>query len=128
MSIIDKETGEVFSDSKEGAKAFNTFLNTLEDGEFHAELTNELRDLNADMNNHALNFGCAARGKISINIDIMLKNGVFEVIAKKKITKPEPPRHRSILWSTAGNNFTPHNPKQQDMFKSVNGGKIKNIA
>lgn len=128
MSKIDKETGEVLSDPREGAKAFSAFLNTLEDGEFHAELTNELRDLNADMNNHAMNFGCAARGKISISIDIMLKNGVFEVIAKKKITKPEPPRHRSILWSTPGNNFTPHNPKQQDMFKDVNSKPIKTVA
>lgn len=120
---INQETGEVMPERGEGAKSFNSFLNTLEDGQFHAELTDELRELNAEMNNYALSYGLAAKGKISINIDVVLKNGIFEVVAKKKITNPEPPRVRSILWSTPGNNFTPQNPKQQDMFRDVSANK-----
>ncbi len=126
MAIIDKDTGEVISN--EAAKGFNSFLQTLEDGQFHNELSNELRDLNAEMNNHAINYGLAAKAKITITIDIVLKNGVFDIMADKKITPPKAPRQRSILWSTPGNNFTPQNPKQQDMFKDVNARPIKTIG
>lgn len=129
MSIIDEETGEVLNTQKgEGAKSFSSFLATLEDGVFHAELTEELRQLNADMNNHVMDYGTAPKGKITITIDILLKGGVFEVVANKVIKKPTPPRQRSMLWSTPGNNFTVSNPKQQDMFKDVSVKGIKNLS
>lgn len=111
---------------QEQARSFTQFLAMLEDGELNAELSKELQTLNADMNNHAINFGSKAKGTISLNINIILEKGAFRVDTDFKVKKPKSPRLMSILWSTPGNNFTPHNPKQSDMFKDVS--KLKNSA
>jgi len=125
---IDKETGEIMPSTHEGTKSFNSFFATLEDGELHNELTDDLRELNASMNNHALNYGAVAKGKITIDLHFKLEKGVFIIVSKKKVTMPEAPRNMSIAYSTPGNNFTTQNPKQQDMFRDVNSKKIKDIA
>lgn len=125
---IDKETGEILNNSTEGARSFNSFLSALEDGQLHTDLSDELHDLNAEMNNHILDYGNKAKGKITLNIDFLLEKGAFVITSSYKITKPIAPRNMSVAYSTPGNNFTPFNPKQQDMFKDVSSKQIKNIA
>ena len=111
----------------EAPRSFSAFLGMLEDGTLNDELSKELRDLNAEMNNHALNYGSKAKGKVTLNIEFVLEKGVFQIQSKYKVDKPKAPRLMSIAWSTPGNNFTPHNPKQGDMFKDVNNKKIRNV-
>lgn len=122
---IDKETGEVLSDNREEvtAKSFTHFLSMLEDGQLNSELSTELQELCKEMEDHSRNYGSKAKGKVSITIDFALEKGIFEIFSKFKITKPETPRIRSIAWSDANGNFTPHNPRQQDMFKDVSTDK-----
>lgn len=129
LGRIDEETGEIIpvQNKKEPPRAFSAFLAMLEDGLFHAELSDELQELNAAMNNHVINYGAKAKGKIVITINLELIKGVFDIVSKYKITPPETPRGRSIAWSSPDNNFVPHNPKQQDMFKDVNAKTIRTI-
>ncbi len=125
---IDQETGEVIQEQVEGARSFNQFLANLQDGYFHDKLSADLRELNAEMNDHVLDCGKRAKAKITIEIDITLQDGLFTIYPKHKIKKPEAPIQMSVMWSTPGNNFTPYNPKQQELFKDVNARVIKNIS
>jgi hypothetical protein len=102
--------------NKEQARSFSSFLQMLEDGQFHSELSDSLQELNANMNNHVLNYGQKAKGKISITIEFVLEKGVFDIVADFKSTPPKTKRARSIAWSTPNNNFTPENPRQMNLF------------
>lgn len=70
----------------EKAKSFAVTLAALEGGAFNDALSREAQELIGDMSNHAQTFGGNAKGKIAINLDITLKNGIFEIVAEKKIT------------------------------------------
>lgn len=101
----------------EGTKSFTQFLTMLEDGELNAELSQEVRELNALMNDYAAENGGSAKAKLTITIDFALKAGVFEIISKFAVKKPEMKRRRTMAWSTDGNNFSPNNPRQLNMFE-----------
>ncbi len=102
--------------TKEEARSFSQFLLMLEDGGLNADLSEVLRDLNAHMNNHIMNYGGTPKGSITLKIDFALVKGVFDIKAKYSVTKPEADRPRSIAWSTPGNNFSPDNPRQMTLF------------
>ncbi|MDA0780642.1 MAG: hypothetical protein PQ612_05870 [Rickettsiales bacterium] len=130
MSKIDEITGEVKSDdneSNDSARSFTLFLATLEDGELNSELSQGLRQLSKKMNEHCINYGSKAKGKIKIEIDLILEKGCFDIRSKFKVTEPEAPRLRSIAWADKSYNLLPNNPRQNDMFRDVNVRKIKTI-
>lgn len=101
----------------EGTKSFAAFLNMLEDGKTHSDLSEHLRELNAAMNNAVLDRGGKAKGKLTLEVEFMLDKGVFEIQPSIKVKLPETKRNRTIAWSTPGNNFTPHNPRQMNLFE-----------
>lgn len=101
--------------NQEAAHSFTSFIAMLEDGQLHHDLSEALRDLNAKMNDHAVNSG-KAKGKLSLNIDFTLNKGVFDITSDFKVKEPQESRARSVAWSTQGNNFTPHNPRQMNLF------------
>jgi len=127
---INHETGEVISeknDVSEHARSFTNFLATLEDGQLNSELSSDLRELSNKMSDHCLNYGSKAKGKIKIEIELILEKGVFDIRSKYKVTEPEAPRIRSIAWSDKNHNLIPNNPKQNDMFRDVNARTIKDV-
>lgn len=98
-------------------RTFGNFLALVEDGRLADELTSELEDLVAELQD-AAGGNTLSKGKISIALDLKFdpKSGMFEVAGDFKIVKPKAPRGRSIFWATAENLLTRFNPRQQDMF------------
>ena len=100
----------------EETRSFSQFLLSLEDGDLHAQLSEDLREIAAVMSQHVVDYGGKVKGKLSLTIDFKLDQGVFEIVAKTETKLPKPPRGRSIMWATPGNNFTANNPKQGQLF------------
>lgn len=92
---------------------FDEFFRALEGGELNMDLTKALPDLVAELEQHRIEGGKKkAKGKITITIDIVDEEGIFDVTAKFKVTKPEEVRRRSVFWATPQNKLTPSNPNQ----------------
>lgn len=116
----------------EDARSFVSFLTTLEDGMLNADLSKALQELNAAMNNHCQDFGGKSKGSLTIKLDFVLDKGVFDIFSDFKVSLPKTKRARTVAWSTPGNNFTPHNPKQMQLFgvrdvSSVSAGDIRSV-
>ena len=119
--VIDGETGEVLKESASGMpaaakppKSFSMFLNALENGKTHDDLSKHLQELVADMINHQMTFGNkVVNGSLSIGLDLKLDDGVFTVHNNIKVTKPKRPRGKSIFWATPDNNLIQENPHQR---------------
>jgi hypothetical protein len=56
------------------------------------------------------------RGKITLEVDIEVTNGVAMISAAVKAKKPEPERGSSLFWLTDAGELTVEHPKQVDMF------------
>jgi len=95
---------------------FSQFLQGLEDGDVHAELTKLLPEISAGLTNHMAEFGGKPKAKIKIGIDIKLDGGVFEITASVDHAMPKTPRGKTVLWTDGQNRFTTANPKQMQMF------------
>jgi len=100
------------------------FIRSLEDGQFDADVYQQLKELSAEMANHAWANGGKSKGKLTIAIDFVQEGGVVEIKAGYKITRPEGRRPKSIMWTTEDNRFTRTRPGQQQLFgiRDVSGG------
>jgi hypothetical protein len=103
-------TGEV------AARAFHQFIQMVEDGRLNGDLTDELRNLNAAMNDFAHAYGSKCKGSLTLKLDFTLDKGIFEITSDYKVQTPKAKRDRTIAWSTANNEFTPQNPRQMNLF------------
>lgn len=75
-----------------------------------------VQELIGDMSNHAQAYGSGqARGSVTLNIELVLKNGIFEISAGKKITAPKEKKSQSIFWADKYNNLTEENPRQRKL-------------
>lgn len=97
-------------------RTFSLFLQNLEDGELHHELTDGLDDIIAGLSNYVLDHGGKPKATIDLKIEIQLDGGELRVIPKLAMKKPTPPRRTTTMWATAKNKPTLANPKQQRMF------------
>lgn len=107
------------TEDKRGAEAprsFSWFLQQIGDGSLHQELTEELREMNAAMNQHVQDYRGVPKGKLTITLDFKLDKGAFEITGTFNSAKPKVPAAGAIMWSTADNNFTADHPKQLQMF------------
>lgn len=114
----------------EGTKSFNSFLNLLEDGQFHADLSAALRELNAKMNDIAMENNGKCTGQLNVKLKLKLDKGVFEIVPDFTTSMTKLSRPRTIAWSTPGNNFSAQNPRQMTLFEkpreaAVAMGEIK---
>lgn len=96
----------------EGTKPFAHFLEMLDDGAFHWELSEALRDLCGTLSQTAADGGIP-KGKIVVTFDLKMSRKNLEVAPKFTVKKPEKPLAKSFLWLTPGNNPTPENPRQE---------------
>lgn len=101
--------------------SFQKFIGNVEDGQLQADLTNALQRLLADMRTHQINVGGNPKGKIAINFDFKLENGVVEVSGNYSVTAPKRVGGKSIYWVTEDGHLTGRNPKQMDMLRDVSG-------
>lgn len=92
---------------------FSQFLTGVNDGSFHEELTDKLRDLVAKMSDAFQENGGNQTGSISIKLGFKLeKGGVFEIVPDAKVTEPATVRGKTVCWATPDNFLTKVNPRQ----------------
>lgn len=113
MSEPNAEAGKITS--------FTSFMQQVEGGKLHDDLTREIPDINGTLSNHVINNGGVAKGKLKLEVEFTLKDGVMEVTGSYDVTLPKEKRGRSIFWLTPDNHFTQANPKQDRLpFRDVN--------
>lgn len=117
------------SENPDTLRSFAQFLAQLEDGRLHGDLSDGLRDIIEKLHDAAINAGGTAKGRVSVNIDFLLKGGVVEVTADYALKAPKLARGRSIFWATPENNLTRRNPAQPDLpFRDVSVPAARNLA
>lgn len=135
MEEIDMKTGEILPPAADGralrpaASTFGQFIGFLEDGQFDADVALDLKNMAADLQDLAATQG-AAKGKLTVEIDFKVENGMFIIAAKHKIKTPDPVRAKSVAWTTEDNRFTPHKPNQGQLFgvRDVSSGsRVRDI-
>ena len=95
---------------------FAGFLQHVEDGELHMQLSEALTNVVAKLHDHFRDHGGKPRGKIAIDLNLKLDSGTIEVEADFKATTPKSARPRTIFWARPDNTLTKSNPRQPDMF------------
>ncbi len=71
----------------------------LEDGEFNADVAVDMRDLVSALEVHAHNNKGVAKGKLTIELDLTLANGVFVLVGNHKVKKPVAKRIGTALFA-----------------------------
>lgn len=116
MAMSEPVTPHLVSIPREPALPFNRFVMMIQRGDLHENLSGALQDLNTMMNQYVQDYGGEPKGKLEIKFEFKLSKGVFVVEATHKVTAPKRPAQGAYLWSTPGNNFSPEDPRQSDMF------------
>ena len=100
------------------AITFEALLRMLEDGQFHGDLTQEMRRINQTLSQHVIDHGGKAKASLSISLDFVLggQGEGFTITAGFKTKLPDEPRSKTFAWSTPDGYFTPNNPKQMNLF------------
>jgi|14_taG_2_1085336.scaffolds.fasta_scaffold00306_19 hypothetical protein len=124
---VTGEVNETDQEISKPTKSFATFLTTLEDGRFNDAISEELRALSERLYLHSINYGGKPKGKITIDIELLQNDGIFDIKSNYKVKNPDKPRQRSIAWTDENHNLLPSNPKQESLFKDVNSRTIKTI-
>ena len=101
-------------------KSFGTLIQSLEEGQLHSDLTDQITEITKALQNHVINHGGSPKASLSLKLKFGLKGGVIEVSANTDTTLPVSPRSQSILWR--------QNPRQRDMFKDVNAPEAETRA
>ncbi len=57
------------------------------------------------------------KGKVTVEVEFEVTNGVAVIAAKVKAKKPEPERGTSLYWLTAEGELTAEHPQQLDIFR-----------
>lgn len=97
---------------KEPPKLFSQFLDSLEDGELHRELSRTLQEMNNDLGSHAAQNG-AAKGELIIKLKFAHdRNGVVEISSDLATKMPKTARSRTVAWLAPSGNLLAENPKQ----------------
>ncbi|PLX36974.1 MAG: hypothetical protein C0605_07855 [Hyphomicrobiales bacterium] len=106
------------------ATTFGQFLQMLEDGELHEDLSNKLLQINETLNQHFQDYGGKPKAQLDLSIKFSLERGAFTIEPSFKTKLPEAPRGKTVAWSTKDHRFTPANPAQLNMFgvREVGGG------
>lgn len=121
VETIDNGSGEILPPAADGrslrpaASTFGQFIGFLEDGQFDADVALDLKNMAAELQDIAASQG-SAKGKLTVEIDFKVDNGMFIIAAKHKVKTPDPVRARSVAWTTEDNRFTPHKPNQGQLF------------
>jgi hypothetical protein len=96
--------------------SFGYFLATIQNGDLHAELTRDLSEMGAALNQYRQNFGGEPVGEISVKVKFKLdKAGFVHISADPSVKYPKAPKAAGLLFIDASNNFTQDNPQQLNM-------------
>lgn len=91
-------------------------LRMLEDGQFNADVSGELRKLAEKMESHAHNNKGLAKGKLVIELDLTLANQVFTIVPSSKVKAPVEKRIGTALFLGENGSLGRNPPGQGAMF------------
>lgn len=112
------------------AQSFDRLIALHEDGNLNHDLSEWMREAVANVSNHYDEYRGKPSAKVSVEISITCEEGVLVVVAKPKVSMPQPPRPKRIYYATEGNALTPNNPKQLRMdLRQVDAGpkEVRNV-
>lgn len=124
---FDPSTGEILETrAADGgqrypaARSLAEFIRMLEDGQFDADVANDLNELAADMEDLSRTSTGKVKAKLTITVDIVREPAGHYVMATGyKIARPAEKRRQSVGWVTADNFFTPNKPHQGNLFGTI---------
>lgn len=91
-------------------------LRMLEDGQFNADVSEEMRDLAQAIDAHAHNNKGVAKGSMTIQLDLSQANGVLVITGTSKIKKPVQKRGGTALFIGEDGSLGRNPPGQSPMF------------
>jgi len=120
---FDQDTGEVLAtraaDGSRRAPPSATLADTirlLNDGQFDLDASAELRELVTKIAEHAENAKGAAKGSITIKLNIVMMNGAHVVTPVLKVTAPTPDQPGTLLFSDDDGRLSRDRPDQGVFF------------
>lgn len=121
MSEIKEEAAKEAVSKQEGPRSFAEMFRHIDGGSFAIEVSKEVYDLNAKLEQIASGQG-KAKGELTIKLKFEHDNkGRVDVATDLTVKSPKEQRSKSVFWMTRGGNLSPNNPKQVEMnFRDVN--------
>lgn len=98
------------------ARTFALFIQYLEDGKIHTDLSEALKEIGQELRDHAQAFGGNPKAQLTLKIDFQLKDGITHITTDYGTKLPKVRRPLSVMWANAEGVFTPENPKQLSIF------------
>lgn len=108
------------SNNNGAVKSYGTLIQSLEEGQLHSDLTDQITTITKALKDHLKDHGGSPKAKLEVKLNFQLKSGVVQVSATTSTTLPVAPRSQSILWADDDGNLCRQNPRQRDMFTDVN--------
>lgn len=97
-------------------RSIDQMLSLADNGDYLPDLLDRIQANSVEMRQFASDFAAAAKGKITITIDMKLDRfGQMELVIEDKIVGPKPPKHKAVGWVTGDGSITTHNPAQTRM-------------
>lgn len=131
------ETGEIAREPKQeielaadglatpmAATNLGYLLNSLENGQFSADIINALAALGQGMTEIADATGKRQKGSITVKLNLTTEGEAFFIEADYKVAAPKLPRPRTLTFQDESGNFTRSQPKQKVFFgvRDAGGG------
>lgn len=114
--MIFERSNTMAKDEKvdEAPRGFAVALQQMDEGCFHAEISETLQKTLGELEQFAIKFGVDARGMLTLALALKVSpTGVVAVSGEIKTKVPKAPRASSVFWLSPGNNLSPENPRQQ---------------
>lgn len=97
-------------------RSLDQLLSLADNGDYLPDLIERIQANTVEMRQFAQDFGAAAKGKITLTIDMKMDRfGQIEMAIEDKVVGPKPPKRKAIGWVTGDGAITTHNPAQTRM-------------
>lgn len=112
------------------ASTLGEFINLLSDGDFSAEVYDDLKTMADEMHNVAVQSGGKSKGELTIKVKFTMEGTVFYIEPVHSIKVPQAKHARSPMWTTEDGRFTPNKPYQGALFgvRDASGnGEVRSV-
>ena len=134
MDNYDRETGEILGEDEAGGEYARSVIaadgnpqpkrsgmiadviRMAEEGQFNLDASEAQAKLLETMQRHAKQNKGVSKGKITLELDFMLGNGIFILTPKFKVKEPEFKRAGTALFVGTGGTLGVNPPGQRAMF------------
>lgn len=116
MAKQKTEALEEAAPEPEGPRGFAPFLQQIDDGELHTELSKTTQQLVGELYDFADRYRRPGKGTLTVTLSFSVDgNGAIAVAGDVKTKTPKKPRAASVFFRTPGNNLSIENPRQQKL-------------